>query len=183
MSMTNFAIPTWLKGKVKDCRMVRGLNTMTLCSPLGNEKLEVWYYGDLLTVSGETQQYIVNTDDAPALIVAKDPENNVEFLVFDYAKHGYDSMFCDTYDEEKLRNRPLKRFNIPPSRLTLQLGYSIDYDDEKKDCDFDENGLIALMDGRRITWDEVKTDGFDYLAMFYTDSTNKEIQFADAELA
>ncbi|MHC6202462.1 hypothetical protein ACYULU_04620 [Breznakiellaceae bacterium SP9] len=183
MSEISFSLPTWLKNKVKDCREVGGLNTMTLCSSSGSEELELWYYGDLFTVKGETQQYIVNADDAPALIVARDPETDEEFLVFDYAKHGYDSMFCDTYNEEKLCSRPLKRFDIPASRLTLQLGYSIDYDDEKEEYDFDENGLTVLIDGRHIPWDEVKTDGFDYLAMFYTDNTGKEIQFVDAELA
>jgi hypothetical protein len=36
--------------------MVRELNTMTLCLPLGNEKLEVWYYGSLLAVKGKTRE-------------------------------------------------------------------------------------------------------------------------------
>ena len=175
--MTDFLIPAWLKDKVKDCRKAGSLNSMTLCSPPGNEELEVWYYGGL------SRQYIVSTDDAPALIVAKDPKTHEEFLVFDYAKHGYDNMFCDTYDEEKLRKRPLKRLAIPISRLTLKLGYSIDYDDEKEDYNFDENGLAVLIDGRHISWDEVKTDGFDWLIMSYTDSAGNEIQFVDVELA
>ena len=40
--------PTWLTGHVKEWAEKR-LPTVTLCSTAGNELLEVWYYGDLLT--------------------------------------------------------------------------------------------------------------------------------------
>ena len=41
--------PTWLIGHVKEWAEKR-LPTVILCSTTGNELLEVWYYGDLLTV-------------------------------------------------------------------------------------------------------------------------------------
>ena len=44
--------PTWLIGHVKEWAEKR-LPTVTLCSTTGNELLEVWYYGDLLTAKGE----------------------------------------------------------------------------------------------------------------------------------
>lgn len=44
--------PTWLTGHVKEWAQKR-LSTVTLCSTTGNELLEVWYYGDLLTVKGD----------------------------------------------------------------------------------------------------------------------------------
>ncbi|MFR5566974.1 MAG: hypothetical protein ACLTK5_12890 [Clostridium sp.] len=56
--------PTWLIGHVKEWAEKR-LPTVTLCSTTGNELLEVWYYGDLLTAKGEPQSYIVDGDDAP----------------------------------------------------------------------------------------------------------------------
>ena len=56
---------------------------MTLCSTTGNELLEVWYYGDLLTVKGEPQSYIVDGSPAPGLVVARDPESDEEFVIFD----------------------------------------------------------------------------------------------------
>ena len=45
-------IPTWLEGHVKERKQKR-LLTVTLCSSAGNELLEVWYYGDLITVKGD----------------------------------------------------------------------------------------------------------------------------------
>ena len=46
--------PTWLTGHVKEWAQKR-LPTVTLCSTTGNELLEVWYYGDLLTLTGYTR--------------------------------------------------------------------------------------------------------------------------------
>ena len=74
--------PTWLTGHVKEWAEKR-LPTVTLCSTTGNELLEVWYYGDLLTVKGEPQSYIVDGSPAPGLVVARDPEGDEEFVIFD----------------------------------------------------------------------------------------------------
>ena len=74
--------PTWLTGHVKEWAEKR-LPTVTLCSTTGNELLEVWYYGDLLTVKGEPQSYIVDSDEAPGLVAARDPESGEAFIIFD----------------------------------------------------------------------------------------------------
>ena len=84
-------------GHVKEWAEKR-LPTVTLCSTTGNELLEVWYYGDLLTAKGEPQAYIVDGDVAPGLVAARDPENGEEFVIFDGGRHGYDNMFCDEHD-------------------------------------------------------------------------------------
>ena len=123
--------PTWLIGHVKEWAEKR-LPTVILCSTTGNELLEVWYYGDLLTVKGEPQSYIIDSDEAPGLVTARDPESGEEFVIFDGGRHGYDNMFCDEHDPSELEHRPLKRYEIPASKLVLELGYSIDYEDEKE---------------------------------------------------
>ena len=83
--------PTWLIGHVKEWAEKR-LPTVILCSTTGNELLEVWYYGDLLTVKGEPQSYIIDSDEAPGLVTARDPESGEEFVIFDGGRHGYDNM-------------------------------------------------------------------------------------------
>ena len=93
--------PTWLTGHVKEWAEKR-LPTVTLCSTAGNELLEVWYYGDLLTVKGEPQSYIVDSDEAPGLVAARDPESGEEFVIFDGGRHGYDHLFCDEHDPSEL---------------------------------------------------------------------------------
>ena len=79
--------PTWLIGHVKEWAEKR-LPTVILCSTTGNELLEVWYYGDLLTVKGEPQSYIVDGSPAPGLVAARDPESGEEFVIFDGGRHG-----------------------------------------------------------------------------------------------
>ena len=174
--------PTWLDGHVKACKKKR-LQTVTLCSSTGSERLEVWYYGKLLTVKGEPQSYITDNDDIPALVAARDPESGEEFVIFDSGRNGYDNMFCDEHDPAILENRPLKRYEIPASKLVLELGYSIDYEDEKDTFEVDENDTVELINGERMPWEQVKRDGIDYIALYYVNENNKQVQIMDAELA
>ena len=174
--------PTWLTGHVKEWAEKR-LPTVTLCSTTGNELLEVWYYGDLLTAKGEPQSYIVDGDVAPGLVAARDPENGEEFVIFDGGRHGYDNMFCDEHDPSELEHRPLKRYEIPASKLVLELGYSIDYEDEKEDFEPDEADTVELLNGERMPWEQVKRDGIDYIALYYVNEKGKPVQILDAELA
>ena len=141
-------IPTWLEGHVKE-REQKRLPTVTLCSSAGNELLEVWYYGELFTMKGEPQPYIVDGDEAPGLVAA----------------------------------RPLQRYEIPTSKLVLELGYNIDYEDEKEDFEVDEADTVELVNGERMSWEQVKRDGIDYIALYYVNDKGKKVQILDAELA
>ena len=132
--------PTWLIGHVKEWAEKR-LPTVILCSTTGNELLEVWYYGDLLTVKGEPQSYIVDGDAAPGLVAARDPESGEEFVIFDGGRHGYDNMFCDEHDPSELEHRPLKRYEIPASKLVLELGYNAVQTGAAHHVDGDSRGL------------------------------------------
>ena len=177
-----FQAPSWLEGHIKEWKQKR-LTTVTLCSTSGNEWLEVWYYGDLLTINGEPQLYIVPSYFAPELVAARDPESGEEFVVFDGGRHGYDNMFCDEHDFDELERRTLKRYEIPASKLILELGYSIDYEDEKEDFQVNEDGMVALINGERMPWEQVKRDGIDYIALYYVNEEGKQVQILDNELA
>ena len=174
--------PTWLNGHVKDW-VEKRLPTVTLCSTTGNELLEVWYYGDLLTVKGEPQSYIVDGDKVPGLVAARDPKSGEEFVIFDGGRHGYDNMFCDEHDPAELEYRPLRRYEIPASKLVLELEFSVSGDDEKEDFEVDENDTVELINGERMPWEQVKRDSLDYIALYYVNKKGKRVQILDAELA
>ncbi|WP_242957054.1 hypothetical protein [Faecalibacterium sp. An122] len=174
--------PTWLTGHVKEWTQKR-LPTVTLCSTTGNELLEVWYYGDLLTLNAEPQLYIVPSYFAPELVTARDPESGEEFVIFDGGRHGYNNMFCDEHDPSELERRLLKRYEIPASKLVLELGYSVDYENEKEDFEPDETDTVELINGERMPWEQVKRDGIDYIALYYVNEKGKPVQILDAELA
>lgn len=175
-------IPTWLEDHVKEWKQKR-LPTVNLCSTSGNELLEVWYYGDMFTVEGEFQSYIIDSDEVPRLLTARDPKSGEEFVIFDGSQHGYDNMFCDEHDPAQLERRPLRRYEIPASKLLLELGYNIDYEDEKDYFDVDETDTVKLINGKRMPWEQIKRDGIDYIALYYVNEKGKQIQILDAELA
>ena len=78
------------------------------------EVLEVCYYGNLLTVKGEPNPYIVDGDGAPGLVAALDPENGEEFVIFDAGRHGYNNLFCDEHDPAELEHTLSSGMRSPP---------------------------------------------------------------------
>ena len=65
----------------------------------------------------------------------------------------------------------------------LELGYNIDYEDEKEDFEVDEADTVELVNGERMSWEQVKRDGIDYIALYYVNDKGKQLQILDAELA
>ena len=59
-------------------------------------------------------------------------------------------MFCDEHDPAELKNRPLTRSEIPASKLVLELGYSVDSEDDKEDFEPDEADTVELINGERM---------------------------------
>ena len=175
-------IPTYLENYVKEFRE-NEFTEITLRSLAGNELFEVWYYGNLFKVKGEEQPYIVETDIAPELIVAKDTATGEEIVIHDGSIHGYNNMFCDEYDVEVIKNRALKQYPIPASKLVIELTYSIDYEDEKEDYEIDDDGYVTLIDGRKMLWQDVKRNGMDFLGISYQNENGDLIQFYEKELA
>lgn len=176
------AVPSYLNGFVKDYTE-KDFSEMTICSSSGNDTFEVWYYGNLFNVKGEPQPYIVDTDDAPVKIIAKDSITGEEILIFDGFRYGYNGMFCDEFDKEAIENRTLQRYEIPASKLILELGYGIDYDDEKEDYEFDSHGKVVLINGSKMTWEDVKQNGFDYMGLYFVDKNGKKVGLVSLELA
>lgn len=68
-------------------------------------------------------------------------------------------------------------------KVTVTLGYSIDYEDEKDEYDVDKDGNVELIDGRMIPWEQVVSDGFDYLNLKITDADGNVREIGDVELA
>ena len=69
------------------------------------------------------------------------------------------------------------------SKLVLELGYSVDYEDEKEDFEPDEADTVELINGERMPWEQAKRDGIDYIALYYVNEKGKPVQILDAELA
>lgn len=154
-----------------------------LRDPAGNQQFEIFYYGDLLPIEGDPVPYITGTDFSESLIIAKEIKSGEEILLFDGTRHGYNAMFCDEYTQEQRNNRPLTKLDAPPSEIHIVIGQGIDYEDEKEDYDVNDQEQVSLMDGSMVSWEQVKRDGFDYIALFFVDENGELIPFMDEELA
>ena len=152
--------------------------------PSGKTKFKIKFYGQL---HDEHQNLIVGTDFAPSLIFAVDTTTGHEILLFDGCKHGYNALFCDTFTDEQIKNRPATNFYKDNNgndtfEIIISTYNGIHYEDEFSD-QVDENGLIELVDGRKIEFEKAKGNGYDALQIWVVNDDDKTIQIVSEELA
>ncbi len=150
----------------------------------GNTGFKIKYYGKL---HEDYNNLIVGTDIAPSLVFAVDTSTGQEILLFDGCKHGYNALFCDKYTDEQIENRPtLNFYTDQDGKDTFQIVIStyngIDYDDEFTD-EVDEKGMIELIDGTKIEFEEAKRNGYDTIQIWATNDYGKTTDFVSEELA
>ena len=167
-------IPYYLKDHIIKVKEKKDSTVGILASSAGNTKLEIYFYGDTETI--KKTPYIVDAE-FPCLIIAKDTVTGEEFTVFDGTRHGYDAMFCnEPCDNAK---RELKLYEHYNGKIKIKLGFSIDYEEERDDYEFNENGEVILMYGA-LDWEQAKSIGFDWLSLKFV---NARKEFVDLELA
>ncbi|EDN9973032.1 hypothetical protein RVZ54_000594 [Listeria monocytogenes] len=175
-------IPSYLKNTAKEVNINDFLN-VEIVTTSNEETFDILYCGTLEEIEGD--QLITREDyEIPLKIIAKSTLSGKEILLYDGAYYGYDSMFCDEFEEDVTQNRELQKYPINNlSNIRLSIGIGIDYESEKEDYDFDENGNVILIDDRHIPWEQVKTDGFDFLEITATDENGDSLLILTEELA
>ena len=168
-------IPSYLKGHLKDVDFADEVLEATLVSSTGNSNLEIYYYGEGVDNDG----YILDGSDYPSrmIIVARDPETEEEFVVFDAEKHGYDPMLYD--EQTKFGKGDLKKYD-KSGKIRVSIIYSIDSNEEVDELDFDDNGKVLLIDGRHVDLETFKGEAFDCISLSFSDT---EECFFDFECA
>lgn len=149
-----------------------------------NELYEIYFYG--LVVSNNMICGIFDKETStikPCLIVAKCIQTGKEILLYDQAKYGYNSVFCDVFHSEDIKNRPLTKLEIPNSKIELDFGYNIDFEKEKEDFDFDEENMIKTTNGEKISFEDIKKNCFDYIKITAIDETGNNRIICELELA
>jgi hypothetical protein len=117
-------------------------------------------------------------------VFIKLPNESKMYLLFDETIHGYDNLFCNEHNA----SIPDDFQQISYDGCTLfsgriQLGMGIDYESEKEDYDFDENGYVHVLNRDNITWEQVKQEGYDYINITFFNE-KKDLSFSlDIELA
>ncbi|EBF5204569.1 hypothetical protein FH000_13670 [Listeria monocytogenes] len=175
-------IPSYLKNIAKEVNINDFLN-VEIVTTSNEETFDILYCGTLEEIEGD--QLITREDyEIPLKIIAKSTLSGKEILLYDGAYYGYDSMFCDEFEEDATQNRELQKYPMNNlSNIRLSIGIGIDYESEKEDYEFDENGNVILIDDRHIPWEQVKTDGFDFLEITATDEKGVSLLILTEELA
>ncbi|WP_353119299.1 hypothetical protein [Myroides odoratus] len=135
----------------------------------------------------EDIKLLVDQDDFPVMVYAEDVETKERILLFDYAKHGYDAMFCDEYEEELLEQRKdelqlLCLQGETEFEVIVYAYHNIDYEEEMEEF-LNEDGDITLLSGERITSEELKSNGFDFFGIDVIHSSGQRQTIVEFELA
>lgn len=153
--------------------------------PAGSNRFRLLYHGELYDG--------LITDDAqglPALVYALPPTGE-PILLFDGAAHGYNALFCDTWEARALSARRAERIYVDADgedtfELVVWAGYGIDWDEEDERvaiADPDDPDLARLVNGRRLPFPVVAADGFDAIAVMVTNTRGHGFDVVSEELA
>ena len=147
-------------------------------------KFKIKFYGQL---HEDYTNLIVETDFAPSLVFAVDPSTGQEILLYDGCKHGYDALFCNTFTEEEIKNRPVENYYQDEDgneifEIVISTYNGTDFDEDFGD-QVDENGLIELIDGTKIEFETVKRNGYDWLQIWAINENGQIIELVSEELA
>ncbi|MFJ7085219.1 hypothetical protein ACIQU8_18540 [Streptomyces griseus] len=147
----------------------------------GRTRFRLRYYG-------EQFEGLIVGDDLPALVYAV-TESGQQVLLFDGAVHGYEAMFCDRWDEDRLRTRRADQVYVDADgedtfELVVWVGYNIDWEDERQSfADADNPDLVALIDGRLIPFEVARHAAFDAVSITATNARSRATDVVSEELA
>ena len=149
-----------------------------------NELYEIHFFGSLFEERMICGMYDEKNEISnPCMIVAKCIHTGKEILLYDGAKYGYNPMFCDEIHLEDIKKRSLSKLEIPNSNIEIDFAYSTDFDEEKEDFEFDEDDFTETINGEKISFEEVKRNGFDYIKITAIDELDTKRVICELELA
>ena len=153
-----------------------------------NEFFDIYYFGELFGESFLEKIIFGTFDDetcetVPCKIIAKCVKTGKEILLFDEAKYGYNSLFCDEFDMDTVSKRNLSKLDIPTSKIKIEFGYSIDFEGEKEDFELDENDCLKTINGECMSWEDVKKNAFDFIRIWAIDDKETVREICELELA
>ena len=180
--------PTFFDGLTEHIQNPKDLHShewrRQLKTTSGQTKFKIKFYGQL---HEEHKNLIVRTDFAPSLVFAIDASTGQEILLFDGCKHGYDALFCDTYTDDQIKNRPATNYYKDKDghevfEIAISTYNNFDFDEEMGE-EVDEKGFIELNNGTKIKFDDAKRNGFDTLQIWATNDIGATIDIVSEELA
>jgi len=180
--------PAFLDGLTEHIQNPKNLHShewrRKIKTPSGQTWFKIRFYGQL---HERYPNLIVGTDLAPSLVFAIDISTGNEILLFDGCKHGYNAMFCDSFSNEQIENRPVGDFYKDQEgndvfEIVVSTYNGINSDDELLE-QVDESGFVELIDGSKVELEEAKRNAFDTLQILATNKNGKTYEIVSEELA
>ena len=107
--------------------------------------------------------------------------------MFDGCKHGYNSLFCDSFSKAQTQNRPITKIYRDDDgneffEIIISTLYCINFEEEIGN-QIDETGLVELINGSKIEFDTVKRNGFDSIQIWSINEAGRMIEIISQECA
>ena len=173
-------VPSYIKEENYNIKHIDDTFTsISICNNLEsgdtNELYEIHFFGSLFEEHMICGMYDEKNEISnPCMIVAKCIHTGKEILLYDGAKYGYNPMFCDEIHLEDIKKRSLSKLEIPNSNIEIDFAYNID---------FDEDDFTETINGEKISFEEVKRNGFDYIKITAIDELDTKRVICELELA
>ncbi len=169
-------VPSYLEGYTADVIDHGDSVSFILQDSEGEQIFKVYAYGEYDPSTG----LYTDTPSGRSLFVAESVKTKEKVTLFDNALHGYDNMFVvDSMQKPRL----VSELPFSPCRIMAQFAYEIPYDEEKNNYEFNSDGECILIDGRSIPWEQVKSDGYDWVTLCYENDKGDWEGFCDEELS
>ncbi|MDE6593042.1 MAG: hypothetical protein K2K57_08265 [Oscillospiraceae bacterium] len=169
-------IPSHLNGYTSDVIDHGDTVSFILQDSEGGQLFRVYAYGEY---DPDTGLY-TDSSEGKCFFVAESVKTKEELTIFDNSIHGYDNMFVN---DSKKEVHLVSELPFSPCRVMAQFAYEIPYDEEKHNYKFDSDGNCVLIDGRSIPWEQVKSDGYDWVTLCYENAEGDWEGFCDEELS
>ncbi|WP_447003471.1 hypothetical protein ACRAKI_27930 [Saccharothrix isguenensis] len=157
-----------------------------LRTPDGRTSFRLRYHGEL--VEGRVTGGDVTGEDVPALVHAV-ADDGRSFLLFDGGAHGYDALFCDTWDEEALAARTADRDYVDEDgedtfELVVWVGYNVDLEEERDSfAAEDDPDRVILTTGTTMPFATARRTAFDALSITAVNARGRAFDVVQEELA
>ena len=171
-----------LKGFTVDCSEKNGVVTVNIADSNGERLFEILHCCESVNIKGFENPLYIGME-YPSGFIAESVSTGERIILFDSVIHGYDAMFCNSGNSPEISDCPLKKADFSPCKIRIDLFYGIDYEQEKEYFNFDKKGNCILVNGKTVSWEQVLNDGIDAIALYYSNTEGKWIEFAEEELA
>lgn len=142
---------------------------------------DIHYFGDL--INDET---IVDTCDIVQKIIAVNPIDGQEIILFDKACHGWEGFICDMYSGQELLGLNSKKYISKTRSDNFRIVFIANYNSGTKTKlldSVDQNGNIMLENGSRLHIQDAFDDAFDAVTIYAVDRSHRYFKIVGEELA